>query len=187
MIRVPIKSYLKKFLIYQLQEDVITLKKITHIDIEKCKDETQREKLVRLKQITDIICGVGLITSNQSYYKEPTIYNDFIGLELTGRMKRTGQLYVNYQAVNTMNERIYKWFCYDITSYLDSEVSDNVKLKNAIYDVMNKYNIQLEELGFDGLRKMYDRNRGRALKNVSEISAQDKVVLTLSLSEKLKL
>ncbi len=188
MIRVPIKSYLRKFLIGKIQKEKIQLRKITDAEISKETNLTRQVELMYEQKIANIFFGVGLFKTKQGYndlVKKHRL-NDYIGIQISDNMVREKYIYIDMRSVCLMNSYIYDWFVYDLQVFCDGVLSADGKFQDAIIEYMNKYDIEFEDITFEAMKRCYYRNRQKSKKIISNKSIASQLILNLSLSEKLK-
>ena len=155
MLRVPIKSYLRKFIIGKLESESIILRKITDNEIENEHDEDKKVNLIHCQRVGNIIFGIGLFKSKQAYYDKilRVKYNDYIGIDLNDNMLRKKLIYIDMRAVYNMNDRLYDWFVYDFILFMDAYISNKGKFQDGIIEFMSIYNLEFEDIGFEALKR----------------------------------
>jgi hypothetical protein len=177
--RIPIKTYLHKYLLNQLGTEKFILQKYSNCN-------TSTRELLWQKRLSDLIFPL-LITGN-GYKPEEIGFKNFVYMAVfpSNTAIREKRMSISSKGVQCINNALYTWFMEDLQEFCDEALSTNQRIDMRILKFMSDYNIDEDDIRFDSLKKNYYRERVKTSQKIfTKNYATAQLVLDLSFSNKL--
>lgn len=164
MIRLPIKTYLHKYLCQEIGAEKIEIKKISAADIDS---NIKRWQYLLSKNLFPYL------THSTGFQGDPKrILNSpytLIAVMPSDKMIRHKRLDITSQGITKVNECIQGEFYKDLFAELDLCLVEKKRIDHKIIDFMNKYDINEDDIRFDSLKKAHYRSRIKEGNNFEKV------------------
>lgn len=177
--RIPIKTYLHKYLLKQIGSDKLVLQKIT-------THQSITQDLLWQKRLSDLIFP--LLTTGHGYKTDEIEFKNYVFMAIHPNTTalRDKKISISAKGVKCLNNAVYGWFMEDLQEYCDEALSKSQRIDLRILQFMADHNIDEEDIRFDSLKKNYYRERVKTSQKIfTKNSSTAQLVLDLSFSNKL--
>lgn len=183
-IRIPIKTYLVKYLIARLGKDSLELKRVSAFEVALSEDNI---KANLQKQISDVIFP--MLKSSGNYdlnqYVDNKTYT-IVGLTLTDSLMKLKKVCLRPKAITIINDVIYNIMMGELMNRVFEAIDQEQRLDNIILGFMCECNIDEDDIKFDSLKKNCYRKRAELAEKIfHKNSTTAHAVLNLSFGNKL--
>lgn len=177
--RIPIKTYLFKYLKVQIGAEKFVLRRIS-------VSEANTKELIWQQRLSKLIFP--LITTGEGYKADDIKFKNYtlVGVFLSDTLINHKRAAISEKGVNLINAQLYQWFMDDMFDCLDESISNGKRMDLQILEFMNRYDLDDEDIRFDSLKKNFYRDRKTNSEKVfKKPSTTAQIVLDFGFSEKL--
>jgi hypothetical protein len=177
--RIPIKTYLFKYLSAQLGTDKFVLKQIPAAG-------ANTNELLWQKRLSELIFP--LVTTDHPYKPDELKLKNYtiISMHPTDWLVNNKRLFISERGVRIINSELYNWFMEDLCECLDEAISNRQRIDLRIIQFMDRFNINEDDIRLDSLKRNYHRERTKTNEKISKNNlGVTQLVLDLSFSNKL--
>lgn len=184
-IRIPIKTFLLKYLLSELGKDTLELKRINAF--EAALSENNKKASIQ-KELSD--CIFPMLQSREAFNLEEFLSNPkytIVGLKLTNSMLSQKKVCLRKHAIIKINDKVYCMMMADLMERVYKAIDDEVRLDNIILGFMSEHGIDEDDIRFDSLKKNCYRERIRIAEKLFDKNnfTTAHAVLNLSFTDKL--
>ena len=163
-IRIPIKTYLVKFLLCELGMDSLQLKRVNAF--EAALSENNKRAMIQ-KELSD--CIFPLLQSREGFNLEEYLQNPsytIVALNISDAMMAKKRVCLRKKSIIVINDRVYRIMMGELMERVYKGIDDEVRLDNIILGFMSEYGIDEDDIRFDSLKKNCYRERLRIAEKI---------------------
>lgn len=183
-IRIPIKRFLRQYLVKQLGCEKLELRKISPFEA-ALSENNLRANLQ--KKLSDTIFPLLQSTKNYDleFFLSKPEYT-LVGLNLTDNMLKQKRVCIRHSGVNAINHVLYELVITDLNDRLFSAIDNDERQDLIIYGFMAEHDMDEDMIRADSLKKAAYRKRLELEEKIfKNNSVSQPLVLNLSFDQKL--